>query len=112
MKHPDVLEALKLSIVTTAISTTLGVIFGLPAAILLEGTSFPGHHSKGSSADGRRPGVIARIWAYGAGREVPQYLWYSDCLYHHGGRHGTDIRRGTFLCQHCKVRIGAIAKQI
>ena len=43
MKQPDVLEALKLSFVTTAISTTIGVIFGLPAAILLARTSFPGH---------------------------------------------------------------------
>ena len=43
MQQPDVLEALKLSFVTTAISTTLGVIFGLPAAIILARTSFPGH---------------------------------------------------------------------
>ena len=43
MKQPDVLEALKLSFVTTAISTTIGVIFGLPAAILLARTNFPGH---------------------------------------------------------------------
>jgi len=43
MKQPDVLEALKLSFVTTTISTTIGVIFGLPAAILLARTNFPGH---------------------------------------------------------------------
>ena len=43
MRQPDVLEALKLSFVTTAISTIIGVIFGLPAAILLARTSFPGH---------------------------------------------------------------------
>ena len=43
MQQPDVLEALKLSFVTTAISTTIGVIFGLPAAIILARTSFPGH---------------------------------------------------------------------
>jgi len=43
MQQPDVLEALKLSFVTTAISTALAVVFGLPAAIILARTSFPGH---------------------------------------------------------------------
>jgi len=43
MQQPDVIAALKLSLVTTTISTVLGVIFGLPAAILLARTSFPGH---------------------------------------------------------------------
>ena len=43
MQQPDVLEALKLSFETTAISTALAVVFGLPAAIILARTSFPGH---------------------------------------------------------------------
>lgn len=43
IQQPDVLAALKLSFVTTTISTSLGVIFGLPVAIVLARTSFPGH---------------------------------------------------------------------
>ena len=43
MKQPDVIEALKLSFITTAISTVLAVIFGLPAAIVLARGTFPGH---------------------------------------------------------------------
>ncbi len=35
MQQPDVIAALKLSFVTTTISTSLGVVFGLPAAIIL-----------------------------------------------------------------------------
>ena len=43
MLQPDVLQALKLSLVTTTISTFLAVIFGFPAAIVLARTHFPGH---------------------------------------------------------------------
>src|SRR5262245_30794269 len=43
MTQPDVRDALVLSFVTTAISTVLAVIFGLPAAIVLARGSFRGH---------------------------------------------------------------------
>jgi ABC-type sulfate transport system permease component len=43
MRQPDVLAALKLSLVTTTISTFLAVMFGFPAAIVLARTNFPGH---------------------------------------------------------------------
>jgi molybdate transport system permease protein len=43
MKQPDVLKALQLSFVTTAISTVLAVAFGLPAAIVLARGGFFGH---------------------------------------------------------------------
>jgi molybdate transport system permease protein len=43
MKQPDVRKALQLSFVTTAISTVLAVIFGLPAAIVLARGGFRGH---------------------------------------------------------------------
>ena len=43
MKQHDVIQALQLSFVTTAISTVLAVIFGLPAAIVLARGTFPGH---------------------------------------------------------------------
>jgi molybdate transport system permease protein len=43
MKQPDVLDALRLSFVTTAISTVLAVAFGLPAALVLARGNFFGH---------------------------------------------------------------------
>jgi molybdate transport system permease protein len=43
MQQPDVIAALKLSFVTTTIGTCLAIVFGLPAAIVLARTSFPGH---------------------------------------------------------------------
>ena len=43
MQQPDVLAALRLSMVTTAISTVLAVVFGLPAAIVLARGKFFGH---------------------------------------------------------------------
>jgi molybdate transport system permease protein len=43
MHQPDVLAALRLSMVTTSISTVLAVIFGLPAAIVLSRGNFFGH---------------------------------------------------------------------
>src|SRR5262245_58169229 len=43
MKEPDVQAALRLSFVTTTISTGLAMLFGLPAAIVLARTRLPGH---------------------------------------------------------------------
>jgi molybdate transport system permease protein len=43
MQEPDVIAALKLSFITTAISTVLAVIFGLPAAIVLARGNFRFH---------------------------------------------------------------------
>jgi molybdate transport system permease protein len=43
MKQPDVRAALRLSFITTAVSTVLAVAFGLPAAIVLARGNFFGH---------------------------------------------------------------------
>jgi molybdate transport system permease protein len=80
MKQPDVLEALKLSFFTTAISTVLAVIFGLPAAIVLARGTFPGHRLLETLAT--LPTVLpptvaglALLLAYGRSGLVGQYLW-------------------------------------
>jgi molybdate transport system permease protein len=80
MKQPDVLEALKLSFVTTAISTVLAVIFGLPAAIVLAKGTFPGHRLLETLAT--LPTVLpptvaglALLLAYGRSGLIGQYLW-------------------------------------
>jgi molybdate transport system permease protein len=43
MHQPDVIAALRLSMETTAVSTVLAVVFGLPAAIVLSRGNFFGH---------------------------------------------------------------------
>ncbi len=79
MQQPDVIAALKLSFVTTTISTSLGVVFGLPAAIILARTSFPGHRLLETLAT--IPTVLpptvaglALLLAYGRTGLVGQYL--------------------------------------
>lgn len=42
LQQPDVRDALKLSIMTTSISTLLAMLFGLPVAYILARTQFPG----------------------------------------------------------------------
>src|SRR3989441_10399101 len=42
MQQPEVLEALQLSLVTTAVSTLIAVLFGLPVAYVLARMHFPG----------------------------------------------------------------------
>jgi molybdate transport system permease protein len=41
-QQPDILQALKLSIITTCISTVIAIIFGLPVAYVLVRMKFPG----------------------------------------------------------------------
>jgi molybdate transport system permease protein len=79
MQQPDVIEALKLSFFTTAISTVLAVIFGLPAAIVLAKGTFPGHRLLETLAT--LPTVLpptvaglALLLAYGRTGMVGQYL--------------------------------------
>jgi molybdate transport system permease protein len=80
MKQPDVIQALKLSFFTTAISTVLAVVFGLPAAIVLAKGTFPGHRLLETLAT--LPTVLpptvaglALLLAYGRSGLVGQYLW-------------------------------------
>src|SRR5262249_61941612 len=42
MKEPDVLKAVQLSLVTTAIATAIAFVFGLPTAIVLARANFRG----------------------------------------------------------------------
>ena len=79
MKQPDVIAALKLSFFTTAISTVLAVVFGLPAAIVLAKGTFPGHRLLETLAT--LPTVLpptvaglALLLAYGRTGMVGQYL--------------------------------------
>jgi molybdate transport system permease protein len=45
MQEPDVQAALRLSFVTTTISTALAIVFGLPTAIVLARARVPGHRA-------------------------------------------------------------------
>ncbi len=79
MQQPDVIAALKLSFETTAISTVLAVIFGLPAAIVLAKGTFWGHRMLDTLAT--LPTVLpptvaglALLLAYGRSGMVGQYL--------------------------------------
>jgi molybdate transport system permease protein len=79
MQQPDVIKALQLSFVTTAISTVLAVLFGLPAAIVLAKGTFPGHRLLETLAT--LPTVLpptvaglALLLAYGRSGLIGQYL--------------------------------------
>ena len=79
MQQPDVIAALKLSFETTAISTVLAVVFGLPAAIVLAKGTFWGHRMLETLAT--LPTVLpptvaglALLLAYGRTGMVGQYL--------------------------------------
>src|SRR5262245_1554287 len=63
MKEPDVLKAVQLSLVTTAIATVLAFVFGLPAAIGLARGNLPGSRILGTIATNPTvlPPAVARL---------------------------------------------------
>ncbi len=108
MKQPDVIEALKLSFYTTAITTVITVIFGLPAAIVLVKGNFPGHRLLETLAT--LPTVLpptvaglALLLAYGRTGLVGKHLERGrdpDPVHDDGGDHGAALRRGAVLREH------------
>ena len=93
--------ALWLSLRTSAASTVLCVLLGVPMALVLARTSFPGPAAAalagaaaaGAAAGGRRHRAALHVRPAGPARQHPRGARPADRVLHHRGGDGADLRR-------------------